>query len=195
MVIGEIRDNFSAEVAVQTALTGHKVLTTFHTEDSIGGLIRLLNMDIDAFLISSTVVCVVAQRLVRRICPNCSTPYELTSRDIRHLGYSSNEILGVEFKAGRGCPECKYTGYRGRVAVFEMLILDEQVRDAILARKTSHQIRQISIQSSGLVTLFEDGIVKAASGLTTIEEILRCLPSLHNPRPLDELRRLVGGHG
>ncbi len=192
IVIGEIRDNYSAEVAVHAALTGHKVLTTFHTEDSIGGLIRLLNMDIEAFLISSTVVCVVAQRLLRRVCPSCETSYQPTTKDFQFLGYAPTEALGANFKKGRGCSQCKHTGYLGRTGVFELLILEEPVRNAILERKTSHEIRKISIESTGLVTLFEDGIVKAADGITTIEEVIRCLPKLQKPRPLSTLRRLAG---
>ncbi|MFZ5573367.1 MAG: GspE/PulE family protein [Thermodesulfobacteriota bacterium] len=192
IVIGEIRDNYSAEVAVHAALTGHKVLTTFHTEDSIGGLIRLLNMDIEAFLISSTVVCVVAQRLLRRICSSCAMEYTPTTKEIQFLGYGPTELLGANFKRGKGCSQCKHTGYLGRTGVFELLILEEPVRNAILERKTSHEIRKISIESTGLVTLFEDGIVKAADGITTIEEVLRCLPKLLKPRPLSTLRRLEG---
>ena len=192
IVIGEIRDSYSAEIAVQAALTGHKVLTTFHTEDSIGGLIRLLNMDIDAFLISSTVVCVLAQRLMRKVCLSCAVPYQLIPSEILRIGYTPKDLLGAEFKKGRGCPQCRHTGYKGRVAAFEMLILNESVRDGLLERKTSHQIRQISIASTGLVTLFEDGIFKAAKGITTVEEVLRSLPRLQKPRPLAELRRFVG---
>jgi type IV pilus assembly protein PilB len=192
IVIGEIRDNYSAEIAVQSALTGHKVLTTFHTEDSIGGLVRLLNMDIEAFLISSTVISVVAQRLVRRICPACAQPYKPTPGDLQRIGYGPNDILGGNFQKGRGCTQCRHSGYAGRVGIYELLILDETVRDALLLRKTSHEIRTLSIESSGLVTLMEEGIVKAASGLTTIDEVLRCLPRTQRPRPLGELRRLLG---
>ncbi|MEM9182291.1 MAG: ATPase, T2SS/T4P/T4SS family [Pseudomonadota bacterium] len=192
IVLGEIRDAFSAESAIQAALTGHKVLTTFHTEDSIGGLLRLLNMDIEAFLISSTVVCVVAQRLIRRICPDCSTPVEPESRDLQLIGWSAKDAEGGDFRAGAGCESCHYTGYRGRVAVFEILVLTEAVRDAIIARRTSAQIRQISVETSGLVTLLEDGLEKAARGLTTLEEVRRTLPRLSSPRPLMELRRLTG---
>lgn len=192
IVIGEIRDEYSAGVAVQAALTGHKVLTTFHTEDSIGGLVRLLNMHIDAFLISSTVVCVVAQRLMRRVCPDCAAIYQPTPKEYLVMGYAPKDLAGATFKVGRGCPKCDHTGYRGRLAVFEMLVLNEAVRDAILERKTSHQIRQISVESTGLVTLFEDGISKAAEGITTIEEAIRCLPRLQKPRPLPEINHLLG---
>ncbi len=192
IVIGEIRDSFSADMAMQAALTGHKVLTTFHTEDSIGGLIRLLNMDIAPFLVSSTVVSVLAQRLLRRVCPHCAAPVKITPAQLQRLGSSSTDLQGGRFQKGRGCTECNQTGYKGRIGIFELLVLNELVRDAILERRTSHEIRAISIQHSGLVTLLEDGLVKAAAGLTTVEEILRCLPKLANPRPLSEIRWLSG---
>jgi len=193
IVIGEIRDKFSAEIAVQAALTGHKVLTTFHTEDSIGGLIRLLNMSIEAFLISSTVVSVMAQRLLRKICPHCVTAYKPTLADLQRLGYGPNDIKNADFRKGKGCSYCQYTGYKSRVGVFELLILDERVRSAIIEQKTSQDIRRISTESTGLVTLLEDGLVKAATGLTSIEEVLRSLPRLQKPRPLPELQRLLEG--
>lgn len=191
IVIGEIRDNFSAQVAVQAALTGHKVLTTFHTEDSVGGLIRLMNMSIEAFMISSTVVSVMAQRLLRKICPFCTTPSTPTSQELQRLEYSLNDVSGVQFQKGRGCTNCKHTGYKGRVGVYELLILDHRVRDAILQHRPSKELRQISTASAGLITLLEDGIHKAAEGVTTIDELLRSLPRLQNPRPTAELRRLI----
>ncbi|GAB6146001.1 GspE/PulE family protein [Desulfocicer niacini] len=192
VVIGEIRDTFSAQVAVQAALTGHKVLTTFHTEDSIGGLVRLMNMEVDVFLISSTVVCVLAQRLLRKVCPHCKMPYRVTPADLRILGYSPADIENGNFQKGFGCSECAYTGYKGRLGVHEMLILDEAVRNAILEKKTSYQIRHIGIESTGLVTLMETGIALAATGTTTFQEVLRCLPRLHKPRPLPIIQNLLG---
>jgi len=192
IVIGEIRDSFSAETCIQASLTGHKVLSTFHTEDSIGALIRLLNMDIEAFLIASTVVCVVAQRLLRKVCPHCSEPYAPQPVEVRRLGYTANDIKGVNFKAGRGCPDCRFTGYKGRVGIFELLILNEPVKDAVLNKMTTYDIRKISMETSGLVTLFEDGIMKAANGVTTIQEIFRSLPRVSKPRPVHELKRLLG---
>ncbi len=192
IVIGEIRDRFSAETCIQASLTGHKVLSTFHTEDSIGGLIRLLNMNIEAFLISSTVVCVIAQRLLRKVCPKCAEDYLAQPSDLRRLGYTVNDVKGLKFKAGRGCSECRFTGYRGRVGVFELLVLNEPVKDAILNKKTSYDIRRISTETSGLITLLEDGIVKAANGVTTLQEVFRSLPRVGKPRPVLELRRLLG---
>ena len=192
IVIGEIRDTYSADVAVHAALTGHKVLTSFHTEDSIGGLIRLMNMDIDAFLVSSTVVCVLAQRLLRKVCDKCAVPYHLSPEDLSRIEYKPVDVANYQFLKGKGCSHCRYTGYRGRIAVFEMLILNEFVRDAILNKKSSYEIRKISVETSGLLTLLEDAINKASSGITTIEEIFRCVPKLLKPRPIMEIKRLQG---
>jgi type IV pilus assembly protein PilB len=150
-------------------------------------------MEIEAFLISSTVVSVLAQRLLRRVCPDCSTPYRPTPLDLQRLGSSYAELAGADFRRGQGCAGCQYTGYRGRVGIFELLILNEDIRNAMIEHRTSQDIRRISIEATGLVTLMEDGLVKAAAGSTTIHEILRCLPRLQKPRPLPELRRLLEG--
>lgn len=192
IVLGEIRDQFSAETAIQAALTGHKVLTTFHTEDSIGGLIRLMNMEIEAFLISSTVVCVVAQRLLRRVCPECSEPYIPTPLDLSRLNLTANDLVGAEFRLGRGCKACRFSGYRGRVGVFELLVMNEMVKNAILTKMSSYEIRKISIETSGMVTLIEDGLVKGARGEISLKEIISDLPRLGKPRSLAELRRILG---
>jgi type IV pilus assembly protein PilB len=192
IVIGEIRDLFSAETAIQAALTGHKVLTTFHTEDSIGGLLRLLNMNIEAFLISSTVVSVIAQRLVRRLCPHCAEDAPLTPQQVRRLGYEPRDLAGTGMKVPRGCSRCRFSGYSGRMAIFELLVLNEHVKDALIARKTSYEIRRIGTESTGLVTLLEDSIHKALQGLTSFEEIIRQIPRLSKPRPISEVRRLLG---
>ena len=192
IVIGEIRDRFSAETCIRASLTGHKVISTFHTEDSIGALIRLLNMNIEAFLISSTVICVVAQRLLRKVCSRCAEDYVAQSEDLRRLGYSGNDLRGVTFKIGRGCSECRFTGYKGRVGIFELLILNEPVKDAVLNKKTAYDLRRISMETSGLVTLAEDGIMKAVDGMTSLQEVFRSLPRVVKPRPIHELRRLLG---
>lgn len=193
IVIGEIRDFFSADVAVQAALTGHQVLSTFHTEDSIGALIRLINMKIEPFLIASTINCVLAQRLLRKVCPNCKKKYTPGPSELKRLGYSGGELSGGTFYKGAGCGSCRQTGYSGRIAVHEMLLPDEHVRDAVLKNETTHVLRKVSIDSTGMVTLFENGIYKAAKGITTIEEVVRCLPKLVPPRPFAEIKRLLGG--
>lgn len=192
IVLGEIRDKFSADTAIQAALTGHKVLTTFHTEDSIGGLLRLLNMEIEAFLISSTIVSVVSQRLLRRVCGHCAEPIRPDQALLRRLGIVPTELTGATFLMGKGCDKCRYTGYLGRVCVFEVLFMNEMVKDAILRRQTSYEIRRIGLETAGLVTLLEDGVAKAAAGITTLQEVLQNLPRFGKPRPLYELRRLLG---
>jgi type IV pilus assembly protein PilB len=192
IILGEIRDKQSAESAIQAALTGHKVLTTFHTEDSIGGLLRLMNMDIEAFLISSTVVCVLAQRLIKKVCPHCRKTYLPSAKDLRRLQYEPQSIQGYTFSIGAGCSRCSYTGYQGRTGIFEILVLNEHVKEAIRRRKTSYAIRRVSVETTGLVTLLEDGIVKASRGITSIPEVLKNLPLLDPPRPLDQIQRLIG---
>jgi type IV pilus assembly protein PilB len=189
IVIGEVRDLFSAETAIQASLTGHKVLTTFHTEDSVGAVLRLLNMNIEAFLIASTVICVVAQRLVRRVCPHCAKGQVLTPHQLRRLGYEPNEASGMTFNAGSGCPKCRFRGYSGRIAIFELLLLNEAVKDAIIARKTSYEIRRIATETSGLVTMLEDAIYKASQGLTSYEEIIRQIPRMSKPRPFSVIQQ------
>ncbi len=192
IVIGEIRDNYSANVAVNAALTGHKVLTSFHTEDSISGLIRLMNMDIEAYLIASTVVCVLAQRLIRRVCSHCQQPYKPSSSDLKLLGYGPKEMGKYALLKGKGCPVCNHTGYKGRVAIFEVLILNEFIKEAILNCRSSYELRKISIETAGLVTLMEDALSKVSLGITTLEETFRCIPRLMAPRPLHEINRLLG---
>ncbi len=192
IVLGEVRDKFSAETAIEAALTGHKVLTTFHTEDSIGALVRLLTMQIESFLIASTLTCVVAQRLLRRVCPSCAEPYSPTPLDLSRLYVTSMDVAGANFMRGRGCKACRFSGYSGRIGIFEVLILNESVRNAILENKNSLEIRKMSIESAGLVSLFEDGLVKASQGKVSVQEIITDLPKLGKPRPLGELRRILG---
>ena len=192
IVIGEIRDNYSADVAVHAALTGHKVLTSFHTEDSISGLIRLMNMDIEPFLISSTVVCVLAQRLLRRVCDHCKQPYKASSADLKFLGYTPEDLAGYPLQRGNGCPVCNHTGYKGRIGVYELLVLNDFVKEAVLTSRSTYDLRQISIETTGLVTLMEDALVKVTQGVTTLQEVFRCIPRLLNPRPIPEINRLLG---
>ena len=192
IVIGEIRDNYSANVAVQAALTGHKVLTSFHTEDSISGLIRLMNMDIEPFLISSTVICILAQRLLRKVCSHCQEPYTPSSSDLKLLGYTPDDIKKYPLVKGKGCPVCNHTGYKGRIPVFELLVLDDFVKEAILDCKSSYELRRISMETTGLVTLMEDALSKVSLGITTLEETFRCIPRLLAPRPIYEINRLLG---
>lgn len=191
IVLGEIRDKITAETAIQAALTGHKVYSTFHTEDTIGGLMRLLNMEIEAFLITSTVISVVAQRLLRRICPDCALPHNPNPEVIRKLGLDMKEVSEFEYLHGQGCDNCNFTGYRGRIAVYEMLVVNEDVKDAILLGKPAHTIRRISADTTGLISIREDAITKVVRGKSTFEEVLKHTPKSFEPRTLPELMALT----
>ena len=172
MLVGEIRDKDTAEIAVQAALTGHIVLSTLHTNDAPSSVIRLIDMGIEPFLISSSVIGVIAQRLVRKICPKCKKEIKITP-DIKKIldeyQISSNEITLYK---GEGCPYCKDTGYKGRIAIFELMVMTENIRDLISKNVTTGKLREAAI-SEGMCQLREDGIKKVCEGLTTIDEVLR----------------------
>ena len=192
IVIGEIRDKFSADVAVQSALTGHKVFATFHTEDSVGALVRLINMDIETSLIASTIGAVLAQRLVRKVCSNCSVEYKPEDRSLRRFGLARDELSKFTLFRGKGCSGCNFTGYRGRLGIYELLVPNGEVRDAILQKRTMQEIRQISLDTCDLCTMQEDGMVKALRGVTTLEEVLENAPRVFHRRPLDTVLKIVG---
>lgn len=199
LMIGEIRDQAAAEAAIQAALTGHQVFSTFHTDDTTGALLRLMDMGIDTFLISSTVVSVIAQRLVRVLCPNCKIPYK-PNKDI----LSSYNIHSVDMKkyafytaSPTGCIVCNNTGYKGRTGIHELLVVNEAVREAILARKPSGYIRMIARTNANLISMREDGFWKATRGITSLEEVVRVV--FHNesdeltPRNANELVAMCEG--
>jgi len=192
IVMGEVRDKKSAQVAVQAALTGHKVLTTFHTEDSIGGLLRLIDMGIETFLVSSTVVSILAQRLIRTVCPDCRQAYMPNRRIANLIGIDDETLRNHTFYRGTGCGTCYGTGYHGRTALHELLVLNEDVREAILERKTSHEVRQISCESTNLLSLMEDGMYKVLQGYTTPEEVYRIAPRSPSNRSVEEIFQLMG---
>ena len=192
IVIGEIRDKFSADVAVQSALTGHKVFATFHTEDSVGALVRLINMDIETSLIASTIGAVLAQRLVRKVCSNCRVEYKPEDRSLRRFGLARDELSKYTLFRGKGCSSCNFTGYRGRLGIYELLVPNAEVRDAILQKRTMQEIRQISLESCDLCTMQEDGMVKALLGVTTLEEVLENAPRVFHRRPLEIVLKIVG---
>jgi len=192
IVIGEVRDRATAQVAVQAALTGHKVLTTFHTEDSIGGLLRLVDMGIETFLISSTVVSILAQRLIRTICPECRQAYMPNRRIANLIGIDDETLRNRTFYRGTGCGTCYGTGYHGRTALHELLVLNEAVRDALLENKTSHEVRLISCESTDLLSLMEDGLFKVLQGYTTVEEVYRIAPRSLSSRSVEDIYKLMG---
>jgi len=190
ILVGEIRDAESARMAVQCALTGHKVLTTFHTEDSIGALVRLIQMDIEPFLIASTITAVLAQRLVRRQCEHCRVDYAPTAMEMRALSLPRDEMTSFSLTRGRGCPACHYTGYHGRIGVFELLVMNDLLRDTILQKPPAHEIRRVAQEAPDFISLQEDGIAKARRGETTLSEIAANCPRRPTLRPLRQLVEL-----
>lgn len=192
IVIGEIRDRFSADIAVQSALTGHKVFATFHTEDSVGALVRLINMEIETSLIASTIGAVLAQRLVRKVCSSCREKHVPEDRVLRRFGLKRNELDGFTLWHGKGCHACNFTGYRGRIGIYELLVPNVDIRDAILQKRTMQEIRQMSLEVCNLCTMQEDGMVKALGGATTLEEVLENAPRVFHHRSLETLMEIVG---
>jgi general secretion pathway protein E len=172
IMIGEIRDLETAEIAVQAALTGHKVFSTLHTNDAASGITRLIDMGVEPFLIASSVNAFLAQRLVRTICPNCKESFKPTAKMLSKIGIKPTQLKGGKLYQGKGCDECINTGYRGRTGIYELLPVTEKVRKAILTHAEANLLKEIAIDE-GMTTLLEDGIQKAIKGSTTIEEVLR----------------------
>ena len=172
IMLGEIRDLETSQIAIQASLTGHLVLSTLHTNDATGAVTRLIDMGVEPFLISSTLLAVLAQRLVRTICKKCRTPFEPTENQLALLNLSPHDIGDKVFYYGRGCPNCNDTGYKGRQGIFELLVISEPVRALINERAPTVVIRQKAVEL-GMVTLREDGMRGIFDGLTTIEEVLK----------------------
>ena len=171
IMVGEIRDLETAEISVQAALTGHLVFSTLHTNDAPSSLTRLVDMGVEPFLISSSVIAIIAQRLVRKICKDCKHSYVPSKEILDRLGAQLPKT-GLKFYRGEGCKSCKNTGYKGRIGIFEMLMLDDKIRDMILTKVSSNQIKDAA-QEAGMKTLREDGIEKVLDGSTTIDEVIR----------------------
>ena len=173
IMVGEIRDLETAEIAVHASLTGHLVFSTLHTNDSAGAVTRLLDMGVEPYLVASSLVGVVAQRLLRRVCSNCAEPYVPTHESLVALGVSDDEARTGKFMKGRGCEKCQNSGYKGRQGLYEFLSVDEEVRRMTVDRKSSNEIKNYAIESQGLRTLLMDGRNAVLAGKTTPEEVLR----------------------
>ena len=172
ILVGEMRDLETAQIAIQASLTGHLVFTSLHTNDSTGAVTRLIDMGVEPFLISASIELVVAQRLVRKICPKCIEPYEPTDDEIMLLGLSAHEIGDKKFFKGHGCEECADTGYRGRKGIFETLRIGDTLREMINQRAPGVVLRQKAIEL-GMRTLRQEGLDAIFEGETTVEEILK----------------------
>jgi type II secretory ATPase GspE/PulE/Tfp pilus assembly ATPase PilB-like protein len=172
MLVGEIRDFETAETAIRTALTGHLVFSTLHTNDAASAITRLLDMGIEPFLAASSIDAILAQRLVRVICPHCKEPYELESEIATAIKaiYHKNNI--ETFYHGRGCAKCRFTGFHGRTAITELIVLSDRIREMTITRKHSNEI-DLAAQKEGMASLFQCGIDKVREGITTCQEVLR----------------------
>jgi len=175
IMVGEMRDLETARIAVQSALTGHVVLSTLHTNDAASGVTRLLDMGVEDYLLTSTINGILAQRLVRRLCPHCRESYqaqpELAARFV-HLKGLTGSAGEVDLQRAVGCEQCNGTGYRGRLVITEVLVMSEPIRQAVLAHATATEIKRLAMEE-GMETMYQDGLRKALDGRTTIEEVLR----------------------
>jgi type IV pilus assembly protein PilB len=172
IMVGEIRDFETAEVAIKAALTGHLVLSTLHTNDAPSTVNRLLNMGIEPFLVASAVNLILAQRLVRRICSECREEDEVVEEALLLLGVREDEIGSFVCRRGRGCPSCNQTGYRGRIALYEVMPMFEEIRELALVSAPAAEIKREAIRL-GMITLRRSGINKLIQGITTVEEVVR----------------------
>ncbi len=172
VMIGEIRDLETAEIAVNASLTGHLVFSTLHTNDAPSAITRLIDIGVKPFLVASSTRAIMAQRLVRRICDNCKEEYTPTENELRLLGSAAEQVRQAQLYRGRGCNECALTGYRGRMGIFEIFRVDDEVRHMIYRRVSSSELRKRA-RELGMRTLREDGIRKVIAGMTTLEEVLR----------------------
>lgn len=173
IMVGEVRDKETAEMAIHSSLTGHLVLSTLHTNDASGTIPRFLDMGAEGFLVASTVNLVIAQRLVRKICTSCIESYKPSEDMLNYLrGIFEEKELSHQFYRGKGCSECNHKGYKGRVGIFEVLEVNEDIRQLIVKRVTAEEIGKAAI-TNGMIPLIRDGLNKASGGITTIEEVLR----------------------
>jgi type II secretory ATPase GspE/PulE/Tfp pilus assembly ATPase PilB-like protein len=168
IMVGEIRDRETAEIAIQASLTGHLVFSTLHTNDAASSLTRLIDMGVEPFLIASSVIGILAQRLVRVICPKCKEKYTPAAEMLNSLGIKER----YDFFRGKGCSHCKGSGFSGRVGIFELLVMNEEIKNMVTVRSPANEIRKLAI-SAGMRTLFDDGLEKVKGGVTTAEELSR----------------------
>jgi len=177
IMVGEVRDIETARMAIQSSLTGHLVFSTLHTNDSAGAVSRLLDLGVEPYLVSSSLIAILAQRLVRKVCPDCRQEYEPTPHELRELGLGDAEVIGLangshKFYAGGGCDKCFQTGYRGRTGVYELMLVNQEIQDLIYRRESAGVIKKFAL-NTGLQTLRMDGARKVLGGITTVAEVLR----------------------
>jgi type IV pilus assembly protein PilB len=172
VMIGEIRDIETASIAINASLTGHLVFSTLHTNDAPSAVTRLIDIGVKPFLVASSTRCLMAQRLVRKICKKCAAPYQPSEAEMRALGMKDEELKNANVQKGRGCANCNNSGSRGRFGIFEIFVLDDEGRKLIYDQVPTNVLRQRA-REMGMRTLREDGIRKVLAGLTTPEEVIR----------------------
>jgi type II secretion system protein E len=174
IMVGEIRDHETADIAIQAALTGHLVFSTLHTNDAAGAITRLMDMGVEPYLVASALIGTVAQRLVRRVCPFCAEPYAPPLESLEAIGVAPSSWKGdLPFRRGRGCDKCVNTGYRGRVGLYELFVVDEAIRRLTVDRASSNDMKDRAVRDQGMRTLLGDGQLAVLAGKTTPEEVLR----------------------
>ena len=178
ILIGEIRDRETAEIAIQSSLTGHLVFSTLHTNDASSAVTRLIDMGIEPFLVTSSIVAIIAQRLVRVLCPHCKEVYVPDEESLANLGLDRSVLQNNTFYRKKGCNLCMQTGFRGRSAIFEILTVDDEIKKLVLKTSDANQINELAV-NQGMITLQQDGIYKVLAGITTTEEVLRVTRSLN----------------
>ena len=174
IMIGEIRDGETAEIAIRSAMTGHVVLSTVHTNDAISSFTRLIDLEVEPFLVAATVRGVQAQRLVRKACPECSESVRRPNLVDVYLDALPEHLLGNDWVSVSGCDHCRHTGFRGRTGVYEMVPVTEKLRDMLTARASLNDLKRAA-REQGHRTLMEDGLIKASRGETTVEELMRAM--------------------
>jgi len=171
ILVGEIRDTETADMAIQASLTGHLVFSTLHTNDAPSSITRLIDMGVQPFLVASSVMAIMAQRLVRVVCPKCAAPSKPDPSELQYLGVTDEQIVSAKFMSGKGCAYCQHTGYRGRKAVFELMTMSTAIRDMTFKGEPTQNIRR-QAQMMGMRTLVDDALDKALIGVTTLQEVL-----------------------
>jgi type IV pilus assembly protein PilB len=172
MLVGEMRDYETVDIAIKAALTGHLVFSTVHTNDAAGTIVRLVNMDIEPFLISDSLALIVAQRLVRRLCSKCREEQELAPEALVDIGFSPEEAKKVTVFKTKGCGACNDTGFKGRTGLFEVMEINDPIRDIILKKGQPREIKAVAMEQ-GMTTLRRSGLIKIKEGITSVEEVLR----------------------
>jgi type IV pilus assembly protein PilB len=172
ILVGEIRDLETAEIAAQASLTGHLVFTTLHTNDAPSSIARLLDLGVEPFLVTATLEGIIAERLVRKICEKCKTPFEPSEGQLVELGLSPDDVKGKKLFYGQGCDKCNNTGYRGRTGVFEIMLFNDEMRDLIM-NQASTSVLRAAAQKAGMKRLRDNGLAAIYDGITTIDEVVR----------------------